>query len=213
MSKHTEGEEIDKFAVALGLVPGVPVTPSEIGRLLFGATSESTSSGKLPSTLESLADEENWTTNSIGLTKSSRVNLRPSDEIIASFILPSKSVTRKNEDFSPTDDLMLIKLHEDLKVGWSRMAIVYFPERKWGSLQVRYQRKLQKVESPGQTQRQTTASLYVSGPKEATGTENTLEDEQVFPKLLDQCPNSNAKGVNECVASQISLLVPQDSEL
>jgi hypothetical protein len=31
MSKHTEGEEIDKFAVALGLVHGVPVTSSEIG--------------------------------------------------------------------------------------------------------------------------------------------------------------------------------------
>jgi hypothetical protein len=109
---------------------------------------------------------------------------------------------------------MLIKLHEDMKVGWSRMAIVHFPGRKWGSLQVRYQRKLQKVVSPDQKKkRQTTAYLFVSGPREATDTKNVLEDIQVFPKLLDQFPDSNVKGLNGYLESQRSLSTFQDSGL
>lgn len=172
---HVEGEEIDEFAKCLGLVSGLPVTPTEITKLLSPETKEDTTARPHQNATSSAPQGGRPSENST--SKGSINPLFPGSSIPSNplFVttrlkLPTTSINESNSSrvlSRPSDEqianLVLsgppseagepYTLEDDIRLirlkevqGLPWVDIEsHFPGRKWQTLQKRYSLKLTKA--------------------------------------------------------------------
>jgi len=158
--EHVENEEIDEFAVALGLRLGLPVTPSVIGQLLVAPSqmqkepppSDMDSEVSISHVLPGISNLVNpvlfntrlaQPTTFIDPANGNRVNSRPSDDQIANLVI-GLAPSAPGKHFTLEDDVRIIRLKEIEALRWADIA-EHFPGREWNTLQKRYATKLTKI--------------------------------------------------------------------